>query len=87
MPEPEQQPIISTGSSETTERVVRTGAQALSPALIIEGLRVFHIWEPEPAQLTWLLTFSTVAAALAQNRWEQARGRKLLGRTSKTSGG
>lgn len=78
---PEQQPVISTGSSETTERVIRTGAQALSPALVIEGLRVFHVWEPEPAQLTWLLTSSTVAAALAQNWWERRKGRKLLGRT------
>lgn len=78
-PPPEARPIISTGTSETTARVVRTGAQALTPALVIEGLRVFRIWEPEPAQLTWLLSFSTVATALAQNWWERWRGRKLIG--------
>lgn len=74
-------PLISTGPSETTERVTRTGVQALSPAIVIEGLRVFHVWEPEPAQLTWLLSFSTIALALGQNWWERAKGRKLLGRS------
>lgn len=76
------EPTISIGSSETTERVVRTGVQALSPALIVEGLRVFHVWEPEPQQLAWVLGASPVIIAYVQNAWEKARGRKFIGKST-----
>lgn len=74
------EPIISTGTSEITERVARTGLQAMSPALILEGLRVFDIWNPDPTQTAWLLSSGTIVFALIQNWWETVKGRKLLGR-------
>jgi hypothetical protein len=73
-------PYISTGESETVERAVRTGVQAFSPALIVEGLRVWHVWEPEPEQLVWVLAVLPFLMALGQNLWEQTIGRKFLGR-------
>jgi hypothetical protein len=78
----EAAPIVSTGPSETVERVTRTGLQTLTPALIVEGLRVWHLWEPEPAQLAWVLGAAPVLLALGQNLWERTLGRKLLGRAT-----
>jgi hypothetical protein len=76
----EAAPLISTGQSETVERVTRTAAQTLTPALIVEGLRVWHLWEPEPAQLAWTLGAAPILLASLQNLWERTVGRKLLGR-------
>jgi hypothetical protein len=72
-------PVISTGTSEEVARTVRTAGQTLTPALIVEGLRVFHLWEPEPAQLVWVLGAAPILLAFVQNRWEKARGRRLIG--------
>lgn len=75
----EAAPMISTGSSEEVARTVRTAGQALTPALVVEGLRAFGLWEPEPAQLVWVLGAAPVILAFIQNKWEKARGRRLIG--------
>jgi hypothetical protein len=74
----EQQPILSAGPVATP--VLRTGLQALTPALILQGFAVFHIWDPSADQTAWLITMGTVAAALGQNMLERWRNRKLIGR-------
>jgi hypothetical protein len=74
----EQQPILTAGPVATP--VLRTGLQALSPALILQGLEVFEIWHPTAEQTAWLMAASTVAIALAQNLFERWRNRKLIGR-------
>jgi hypothetical protein len=74
----EQQPILSAGPVATP--VLRTGLQALSPALILQGLEVFEIWHPTAEQTAWLMAASTVAIALGQNLFERWRNRKLIGR-------
>ena len=76
----EQQPVISIGTSETVERVVRTGAQVLSPALILQGFAVFDIWHPTADQTQWFMAMSATCLALAQNLFERRRNRKLIGR-------
>jgi hypothetical protein len=80
------EPVITTGTSETVARTVRTAGQTLTPALIVEGLRVFHLWEPEPAQLVWVLGAAPIILAFIQNKWEKAKGRKLIGAETKPPG-
>lgn len=75
-------PLIGLGPSTVVTPVVRTGLQVLSPALVLEGLRVFHVWEPEPDQVAWLMSAGTVVFAAVQNWVEQRKGRKLLGRST-----
>lgn len=74
----EQQPILSAGPVATP--VLRTGLQALTPALILQGFVVFEIWHPTGEQSAWLIAASTAAAALGQNLLERWRNRKLIGR-------
>jgi hypothetical protein len=83
----ESAPIISTGTSEEVARTVRTAGQTLTPALIVEGLRVFHLWQPEPAQLVWVLGAAPIILAFIQNKWEKAKGRRLIGAGTKTNVG
>jgi hypothetical protein len=74
----EQQPILTAGPVATP--VLRTGLQALTPALVLQGFQVFHIWDPSADQMAWMSTMGTIATALGQNLLERWRGRKLIGR-------
>jgi hypothetical protein len=74
----EQQPILSAGPVATP--VLRTGLQALSPALILQGLQVFEVWHLTAEQAAWLMAAGTAATALGQNLFERWRHRKLIGR-------
>jgi hypothetical protein len=74
----EQQPILTAGPVATP--VLRTGLQALTPALVLQGFHVFNIWDPTADQTAWMITMGTVAAALGQNLIERWRKRKLIGR-------
>ena len=74
----EQQPVLSAGPVATP--VLRTGLQAVSPALILQGLAVFEVWHPTAEQTAWLMAASTAAFALGQNLLERWRKRKLIGR-------
>jgi hypothetical protein len=74
----EQQPVLSAGPVATP--VLRTGLQALTPALILQGLAVFNVWTLTAEQAAWLMAASTAAAALGQNLLERWRNRKLIGR-------
>lgn len=74
-------PLISTGSSPAVAAVVRTGGQALTPAFLLQGLRVFGIWEPSGEQTDWLIAFGAVLTAALQWAVERRRGRKLIGAT------
>ena len=74
----EQQPVLTAGPVATP--VLRTGLQALTPALILQGFAVFNVWRPDPDQTGWLMAASTVGIALGQNLLERWRNRKLIGR-------
>jgi hypothetical protein len=74
----EQQPILTAGPVATP--VLRTGLQAFTPALILQGFAVFDIWHPTSDQTAWLMAASTAALALGQNLVERWRKRKLIGR-------
>lgn len=74
----ENQPILTAGPVATP--VLRTGLQALTPALILQGFVLFEIWQPNGEQAAWLITASTAGMALAQNLIERWRKRKLIGR-------
>jgi hypothetical protein len=75
------QPTVQTGGSATTGAVIRTGLQALTPTLILEGFQVFNVWHPTADQMQWLITVGTPLTAWLQWRWEIHRGRKLIGKT------
>jgi len=74
----EQQPILTAGPVMTP--VLRTGIQAFTPALILQGFVVFDLWHPTPEQTAWLIAAGTTIIALAQNLIERRRNRKLIGR-------
>jgi hypothetical protein len=69
-------PVITAGP--VSAPVIRTGAQALSGAFIVEGIELFVYDFPEE-QTSWLTAAVSIALALLQNWIEAKRGRRLIG--------
>jgi hypothetical protein len=80
-------PLISTGNSAAVAAVVRTSGQVLTPAFVLQGLRVFDLWEPSGEQTDWLLAFGAILTVAVQWTIERIKGRKLIGATPPPRGG
>jgi hypothetical protein len=80
-------PLISTGDSAAVAAVVRTSGQVLTPAFILQGLRVFDVWEPSGDQTDWLMALGAILTVAAQWAIERMKGRKLIGATPPPRGG
>lgn len=71
-----QTPVITTGP--VAAPVIRTGAQVITGAFIVEGIELFIYNFPEE-QTSWLTAAVSLLLAWVQNFIEAKRGRRLIG--------
>lgn len=72
-----KEPFVTFG--KIAAPVARTGGQGISAEFIIQGIEVFHIWNPDEAQHAWMIVAGTVLMSWITNYLENRAGRRLIG--------